>query len=698
VKITKIQFINFMGYNSLKLPQNQDEELPEGLILINGRNSHGKSTILEGIIYVFFGATAFKMKKAESFITYGESTAEIYVYFTLDKINYYIYRKWSRSKSSIAKKMFRLNKSTGNYEEIKSFKIEDFFEITQEQALSTVFVKQGEIEELASKKGATVRDMILKLFRLDIIEKTLKFLDKEKSEKEASKDKLQEDLVPISRIEKEIDDLKTEIVNNENRTKEKSEEKRVKEERLAQLPSQELLSTLRGLYVNNTTNKEKFESYRDNFMEKIKETQFKADDQDIEEKIEKRIKKLESSQIELESEKDELQTHLTSKNQKKGGIQNIIKENKDKMAKMEDSLLFTEEKVAKCPLCQNELSKEHYDEIVKDLQLIIEENNKNLQQITSLIEDHQIKIQEGSTKNDNVRVELIFIKNIQGDYVNFNNYKEEFTKSQGKLNEFITLQGELVKDLTLEKISELSNEIQRLQTELKSIKRDITEKSEKIKNNEENILHKKEEIKEMEKLEKEIEEIEIDLIHITKVRELVRRFVTEYMVAKRLIKNISIKAEKYIREFTSGQYGNLMIDLEGTTKTGLALRVKDHFNGVYESIEMISGGDRTSLGMALRLAISELMKVIRPTKDSPKNYPKIDLLLLDEPLAALDEDRRERILRHLVKSDAFSQIFLITHTTIPKEIYTHRIYVTKNQSTGISSARFERQAPIIEEL
>jgi len=193
----------------------------------------------------------------------------------------------------------------------------------------------------------------------------------------------------------------------------------------------------------------------------------------------------------------------------------------------------------------------------------------------------------------------------------------------------------------------------------------------------------------MEDLKKRIGELEVDIDHINKAKEFVRRFVSEYMVVKRLVKNIAFTTNKYIKHFTSGQYSDLILDLSGTRKTGLSLKIKDNFNGVHESIEVLSGGDKTALGMALRLSISELMSKIRPTKESPKKNPKIDFLLLDEPLAALDETRRERVLNYLVKSKTFSQIFLITHTAIPSDIQVHKILVEKNHSTGNSQAKFE---------
>ena len=130
----------------------------------------------------------------------------------------------------------------------------------------------------------------------------------------------------------------------------------------------------------------------------------------------------------------------------------------------------------------------------------------------------------------------------------------------------------------------------------------------------------------------------------------------------------------------------------------ISLKIKDNFNGVHESIEVLSGGDKTALGIALRLAISELMSKIRPIKESPKKNPKIDILLLDEPLAALDATRRERILKHLIRSKTFSQIFLITHTEIPSDINTHKIQVSKDHSTGISRANFMRETKTISSL
>ena len=241
----------------------------------------------------------------------------------------------------------------------------------------------------------------------------------------------------------------------------------------------------------------------------------------------------------------------------------------------------------------------------------------------------------------------------------------------------------------------MSIEKEKISIELNALLNELKEKKTKFLKNQDKIGNLHNEIQRMKDLAKKIGELELDIDHINKAKEFVRRFVTEYMVVKRLVKNIASTTDKYIKDFTSGQYSDLLLDLSGTRKTGLSLKIRDNYNGEYESTEVLSGGDRTALGIALRLAISELMGTIRPTKDSPRKNPKVNFLLLDEPLAALDETRRERILHHLLKSKSFSQIFLITHTTIPQEISTSKIVVDKDLTTGISRARYEKPMSII---
>ena len=687
--ITKLTFKNFMGYKQLSLPKSI-EEFPKGLILVSGKNSYGKSSIFEGIVFAFFGPKIFKGRNAASFITYGESKAELTIFFTLDNKKYNIFRRWGRTGATTTK-LFEWDKST--YREIKNFNIEKFFEISSEQALSTVFVRQGEVEELANKKGADLREMIIDLFRLDLIDDALNFLDVESKKKRFSKENLERNKVPIERIEEDINRITLENANFEKVVKEKKKKEEEYGQKIKKYPSDELITNLEKLYSQKNVVNDKFLSYRKDFEEKIKSTKLNIEDfkhlKKIVEKIENSLK--EKKELTLEKELIEKRREATIRGL--GKTKGKIEDSKRKIKKMEDSLKFTTREggleSAQCPTCQNELTKEHFDQMILEFNKDLKINDEKVKSITKIIDNFDVEINSCQNKLEKSNESVIRIQGLKDDFENYQRYESELRKVQEELDGFLTKYKSKFADTKPEKIKLLSIEKEKLYIELNAITVDIKEKQNNIKKNIDRIVDLRSEINHMKKLEKKIGEFEIDIDHISKAKEFVRRFVTEYMVVKRLVKNIASTTNKYIKDFTSGQYSDLTIDLFGTKKTGLSLKIMDNFNGVPESIEVLSGGDKTALGIALRLAISELMSKIRPTKESPKKNPKIDILLLDEPLAALDETRRERILKHLIKSKTFSQIFLITHTAIPSDFNTHKIIVNKDHSTGISTARFE---------
>ncbi len=691
--ITKITFNNFMGYKNLNIPK-KNSEFPEGLILISGKNSYGKSTILEGILFAFFGPKIFRRRNAASFITYGaQDKAEIYVYFTLDKKNYYIYRKWGRT-GSIATKLFEWNNNRNVYNEIKNFNIEDFFEISSEQAMSTVFVRQGEVEEIANKKGAELREMIIDLFRLNIIDTALSLLDKKFKGQKHEKEKLEKSRVPIERIKKDIDIIQKENIEFEKELKEKEKliEKLSNEKK--SLPSNELISELENLYDQNKSMQDKFKSYYHDFKIKIKKTDLKLDDFSSKKTINTEIETLQLNKNNIQKTKEELETKRDATFKGLGKTKGRIEDTKKSIKKMDTSLKFIKrgegKELAQCPTCQSELTKEHYDEMIQKFNNEISVNQKKIDSISRVLTDYHKQIKSSQFELDKTKERITIYQGLKEDFDNYIKYESDLKKNEKGLKNFLSQHGNKFQDSSIEGVKKLIITKERVSAELSAVQNDFTEKKSNLKKNIERIKELHNEIQKMIELQRKIDQHEVDIEHITKAKEFVRRFVTEYMVVKRLVKNIALSTEKYIKDFTSGQYSDLLLDLSGTKKTGLSLRIRDNFNGEYESTEVLSGGDRTALGIALRLAISELMGTIRPTKESPRKNPKIDFLLLDEPLAALDETRRERILKHLIKSKSFSQIFLITHTAIPQDIDTSKIIVDKDLSTGISRARFEK--------
>ncbi|MFX0041035.1 MAG: ATP-binding protein [Promethearchaeota archaeon] len=696
--ITKLTFNNFMGYKKLNLPK-QNDEFPKGLILINGKNSYGKSTILEGILFAFFGPKIFKGRNAASFITYGvQEKAEIYVYFTLDKKKYYIFRKWGRT-GTITTKLFEWNSKKMLYRELKTFNVEKFFEISSEQATSTVFVRQGEVEDIANKKGAELREMIIDLFRLNIIDNALSFLDTDFKARKHEKESLEKSRVPIERIEEDIERIDKENNQFKKEIIEKEKKREDLSNKISSFPSNELISNLQKLYNQKESTKDKFQSYYNDFKLKIKKTDLNLEDFDSQETIINKIEALKSNKNILQTDKDELDKKREATFKGLGKTKGRIEDIKKTIKKMETSLKFTKkgkgEELALCPTCQKELTKEHYNEMIQKFSNEIEVNQNKVDSISKILSEFDKKIKNCQFELDKIKEMIIIHQGLKTDFENYKKYESELNKFENDLMDFLSQHGDSFEDSSIEGVKKITITKERISTELKASENELNEKQVKLQKSIKRLEELHSEIRKMTDIQAKIDLHEIDIEHITKAKEFVRRFVTEYMVVKRLVKNIALSTEKYIKDFTSGQYSDLLLDLSGTKKTGLSLRIRDNFNGEYESTEVLSGGDRTALGIALRLAISELMGSIRPTKESPRKNPKIDFLLLDEPLAALDETRRERILKHLIRSKSFSQIFLITHTVIPQDISTSKIIVEKDLSTGISRARFEKPRIII---
>jgi exonuclease SbcC len=613
----------------------------------------------------------------------------------LDNKKYNLYRKWGR-KGGTTTKLFEWVKTS--YREVKNFHIENFFEISTEQALSTVFVRQGEVEELANKKGAELREMIIDLFRLNIIDDALFHLDRESKNIKHEKEKLEKKRVPLERIEEDIDKITLENNEIEENIIKNQNKKKNHEEKLSALPSSESIKKLERLLDQQKIDEEKYNSYKNDFQTKIKNTYLSIEDFKPIANITDKINSLKKDQGDLVSQKSLVDKQRVATSKGLGITKGRIEEAKSKIEKMRKSLDFKDGTNALCPTCQNELTKEHYDEMILKFNKEIEVNKNKISSITSRLNALSEEFNQHQKKIDGINAQIREIQGLKQDYENFQKYETKHQKTKEELRTFLSKSKDKFPEPSIEKIKNLSIEKETLTTELLALEKELKEKRERIEKNEKERDKLKDEIALMKKLEKSIGELEVEIDHINKAKEFVRRFVTEYMVVKRLVKNIALTTNKYIKDFTSGQYSDLLLDLSGTRKTGLSLKIKDNFNGVHESIEFLSGGDKTALGISLRLAISELMSKIRPIKESPKKNPKIDILLLDEPLAALDATRRERILKHLTKSKTFSQIFLITHTDIPSDINTHKIHVSKDHSTGISAANFKKETNKISSL
>jgi DNA repair exonuclease SbcCD ATPase subunit len=186
---------------------------------------------------------------------------------------------------------------------------------------------------------------------------------------------------------------------------------------------------------------------------------------------------------------------------------------------------------------------------------------------------------------------------------------------------------------------------------------------EEIKNRESTLLQLSQ--KETIMLEKENE-----LRHVKYLRGEIDGFISNYVVQGRMVGALRQSTNEYLTQLTQGRYtiDNITSKMRrirgGMESHGLEMTLMDSKDNMIKNKDQLSGGDETSLGLALRIAISKLMARIRPFKNSEKKPPLINSIIMDEPMASLDSSRRRILVNILIQDKSFKQVFLTTHNDL----------------------------------
>jgi DNA repair exonuclease SbcCD ATPase subunit len=169
--------------------------------------------------------------------------------------------------------------------------------------------------------------------------------------------------------------------------------------------------------------------------------------------------------------------------------------------------------------------------------------------------------------------------------------------------------------------------------------------------------------------------------HVRYLRGEIDGFISNYVVEGKMAGVLRQATNHYLTQLTEGRYtiDNISSTLRrggGIESHGLEITLMDGIDNMLKSKDQLSGGDETALGLALRIAISKLMARIRPFKSSEIRPPIINSVIMDEPMASLDSNRRRILVNMLTQDKSFKQIFLVTHTDIEFGDY-HSIMVSE---------------------
>ena len=231
MKILKIESKNFKPFDNISIPY--EGYLGEGFFIIKGKNSMGKTSIIESILWGLLGEHLMAEKDRKSIIKTGESKCEVAITFEISDILYRVIRtievirkrkSFQESQNDLVKSSALLFKKEKNEDKfiqlcrgpnIVNQEIESLLGVYPEVIEKTVYIRQKEVDKLALADPSELRELIKNLFGLNDFDDHIKKYLKNQ----------------INNINEEIKDLKIQIGSLLTEQNELEKEKKIVEEK-----------------------------------------------------------------------------------------------------------------------------------------------------------------------------------------------------------------------------------------------------------------------------------------------------------------------------------------------------------------------------------------------------------------------------------------------------------------------------------
>jgi exonuclease SbcC len=666
-----LELQNFKPFRQLTLPEN-DDALPNGLIIIRGPNSTGKSSLFEAILWALWGPTSVGLTNDE-LINFTSSFCKVLLEFDIAGTRYKIDRSYDSARGmSVVLWQYRDDawKRIADKSQTVGRKIDEILSLDAGQALNTLLVRQGEVANIAHATPSVLRELLVKVYNIELLGQMTKQLENLEGDLSNQIGVLQEDYRAPEVIREQIVDARARIEQDEAELKTIETELKKNENMLKSLPDPKDLQTIAD-HLDDL----KLQGHEQTqIMKNIEKALESAGIADANGRIiNARLVSLKKETKALESDKEEANTEASRIEREIGTYAGMITDLREKVTTLEKSKDSESEEQAICPTCQKPLSEEAREKLLVEYKEIISEYETKIGQLTKAGEAIPARIREIDKRLQAIpqaEYAVTRVRDQQKDIQRISASIEKTAKKLGKILQKIDVESveNLLKIHKASDISELQTRLSTLQVALNSLK--TSELSSKKR-----IEREKVQVKDLERKEVKMKELGARITTLEDLREharyvrrkLVSGFIADYVFQKRLIGIIRKASNQYVNAFTNGQYTS--IDLEptppkGRSGPGLLLKIWDERDKAKKKTSQLSFGDRTAISLGLRLGISRTMSSIRPFKDSPAVIPRVRSVLLDEPLGGLDSIRRLSVVKNLVNDESFEQIFLITHTDV----------------------------------
>jgi len=633
-----------------------DEEInfSEGSLLLSGDIGAGKSTILYAIDFALFGTRRGEMSGSE-LLRNGKNQGSVELHFELDGKEIIIKRTLHRGRN-ISQEHGSITINSNSYEymptELKA-KILDMLGYPQELIKKnipifryTVYTPQDQMKSILFDAENRL-EALRKIFNVDkysrirsnafafskelrnymkIQEEKIRYSSEKVSEKRSKQKQIEE-------IEKNLEESVRKIEFSESKIRKKVEEiENIKRE----INSFNLLS-------NEKARKETELRIRSHRLERIsKDLQLIRD-------------RTKSSMISLEKYKD-----LKAPQIKYEEIKNeLAEEDRKRMALSREKAVISSEiqkleniySKGVCDFCgQSVMEKDRFKKKIDLLAESTQEIDRRLKLCEDFIKKFSDIDQEWRKYSLESEKKKSLERIIESEKNNESLLNKEKIEIEIEIKEINQEINELLKDLSILQHSNEQHKI--LEKELAELNNEIllTEKLRSRLEQQHEDIHK-----EIIRLEKDIEEINLIKERIEKTSKLEKwtdDFFTNLM--ENIERHVMAALQKEFNSFFEKWFSILMPD------DNLSVRINEDFtpvidqNGFETEYQNLSGGEKTSVALAYRLALN---MVINSMIESIKTK---DLIILDEPTDGFSNEQLDK-LRDVINELNLRQIIIVSH-------------------------------------
>ncbi len=667
--------LNTIKIKNIRSIKELELTFPESIILFFGDVGSGKSSVLKAIEFALFGTMGDL--PAESLLRRGESRGSVELHFTLNGKPYSIYRELKKtikqgkesitqskkgwliedgtkteySASELRKKILNLlNYSTERYKSANR-KCVDIYRYT-------VYTPQEEIKEILIAKPKDRFNILKDVLEIEKYEHVIANLEEIKKQLKDDLKTLKIKINNIGNPEEEIPEKKQEIETSSAKIQELAQAITNKKTELETLKGikdmidkdlNELsnkmgeMNALQEIIQKESQSHQQQESNLKKNDSKLKQTQEKLDALPLIELDEKVNKKDLTTQIEdLRKEEIALRQKETRLNNSIEQIEQLLADNK-------------------CPLCNQKIhEKERFEKELVDFRNNLKKVLQDLENIKKMLDDKK-QLLEKVQKRYEIEIEkknltsLLHEQQEQHEILKnqVQSSKEKIEEAQKKMNE-ILVQYEISSFEELqskekeikENLNKQNEKMNEVQEELTNLEREKSALEENIKHLNQELLILKENLKEKEKLLKrkafktEIHDWVSDQLPVL-FRDIERNVLAA----------TAQDFSNYFREWFAELVQDPNIELEVDPQN---LQPTIYMNGHESPFRDMSGGEKSALSLAYRLALNQIINLKHP------NVKTRDLLILDEPTDGFSEAQVNKMQEVFNKLNT-KQLIIISH-------------------------------------